>query len=230
MSGTRSILRRAGRLLKHALMLIAVFCLCVLAVLWGWTRGRIVNLQLATPAYHGTTEGWACTVVFRDGRFALCWTKTHQQGAHEIPTLGSARLGVRYWSNVAPYKMGVGLMFRGKRPLYEYDGLGFGTGVFDQREDSQGGYRQEGWLLILPVFVPVVLLALVLVRPTLRLITRCVRRHRHQCLTCGYDLRGNASGDRCPECGSLVPHEFRAWPVGLSTGGDGFRNSTTGKL
>ena len=218
MIGTRSILGSV-RLLKHALTLTAVLSLPALAVLWGWTQGRILNIQLATPAYHGTTEGWACTVIFRDGRFALCWTKTHQQGNHEIPTLGSARLGVRYWSNVAPYKMGVGLMFRGKRPLYEYDGFGFGTGVFDQREDSQEGYTQAGWLLILPVFLPVLLLTLGLVPATRRLIKRCIRKHRHQCLSCGYDLRGTPFSERCSECGSIIPNQLRVGPAFLTKQG-----------
>jgi hypothetical protein len=31
------------------------------------------------------------------------------------------------------------------------------------------------------------------------------RRAAGQCLGCGYDLRMHKSGDRCPECGQLIP-------------------------
>jgi hypothetical protein len=38
-------------------------------------------------------------------------------------------------------------------------------------------------------------------------IARVRRRRRHgRCLACGYDLRGNPDGRRCPECG-MIPEE-----------------------
>ena len=30
------------------------------------------------------------------------------------------------------------------------------------------------------------------------------RRRADRCVTCGYDLRGNPFGERCPECGTLA--------------------------
>ncbi len=50
------------------------------------------------------------------------------------------------------------------------------------------------------------------VMPTIWLLTRKRRRHRHRlahglCLKCGYDLRAHKPGDRCPECGTVTAKE-----------------------
>jgi hypothetical protein len=56
------------------------------------------------------------------------------------------------------------------------------------------------WLFSIPIWLPLILLAIL---PGGRLFTwrrRCCREQEGCCLICGYDLR--ASPDRCPECGN----------------------------
>ncbi|HSI37062.1 MAG TPA: hypothetical protein VK986_25975 [Tepidisphaeraceae bacterium] len=64
--------------------------------------------------------------------------------------------------------------------------------------------------VVFPLWVVVVLAA---VLPTV-LVVRWQRRLRQacfgMCLTCGYDLRGHAPGARCPECGTGGPVEAPA--------------------
>jgi hypothetical protein len=64
---------------------------------------------------------------------------------------------------------------------------------------------QDVQLMIIPLYAPLVLLAIAW--PLWLFIPRRVRRWRRRrkgrCASCGYDLRGSA-GDICPECGALT--------------------------
>ncbi len=64
----------------------------------------------------------------------------------------------------------------------------------------------EVWLLKLPLWIPTFLFG------SIFCLCRSLHRHRCRkrkklglCLECGYDLRG--SGERCPECGTLVERD-----------------------
>ena len=54
--------------------------------------------------------------------------------------------------------------------------------------------------LVIPLWIPVVILALILTLCCLPDHRRRKRKKLGLCLECGYDLRG--SGERCPECGT----------------------------
>ncbi|MCL2639391.1 MAG: hypothetical protein FWD53_00950 [Phycisphaerales bacterium] len=78
------------------------------------------------------------------------------------------------------------------------------------------------WLMGLPSFMTEVLLCLVaglamgtvMLMPTWIFVARWRKAHdRYQrwktnhCIACGYDLRAHKPGDKCPECGTLIPEQ-----------------------
>jgi len=80
--------------------------------------------------------------------------------------------------------------------------------------------NNEHWMVIVPMWLPVALLATaaVLSRRADHRALRADRRARGLCPACGYDLR--ASRDRCPECGAepamgRPADPFLAAPIGV---------------
>ena len=75
------------------------------------------------------------------------------------------------------------------------------------RWSASGAGYESGWMLSFPVgyllLLPGVLWLLVALRRALRTYNLRFRHRRGLCLACGYDLRGNESGN-CPECGTEV--------------------------
>jgi hypothetical protein len=73
------------------------------------------------------------------------------------------------------------------------------------RDGPFANTRERAWLL--PYWMPT---AALLALPLVRLLTSGRRRRRASraaaglCAACGYDLRGHASGQRCPECGAMT--------------------------
>lgn len=57
--------------------------------------------------------------------------------------------------------------------------------------------------MLLPLWIPVLLLLITAVRPVWRARLRAKRTARGECLSCGYCLTGNTSGV-CPECGTAL--------------------------
>ena len=73
-----------------------------------------------------------------------------------------------------------------------------------------------------PMTVVVAYLALGAMLAVMRLAQRCYARARFRwhragrCMGCGYDLRGLAQVDRCPECGQIIQARLaRPAPVSL---------------
>jgi len=74
--------------------------------------------------------------------------------------------------------------------------------------------RKRGWVANVVVWSLVLVVAASLAVAGLRFASfllalkrsdRAQRRRRtDRCVTCGYDLKGNPFGDRCPECGTLA--------------------------
>jgi len=53
------------------------------------------------------------------------------------------------------------------------------------------------------------LLSLAILVPLVRLRRARRRQRLGQCLRCGYDLRAHEPGQRCPECGTVIPIETK---------------------
>lgn len=85
------------------------------------------------------------------------------------------------------------------------------------RDDLIEEWRTEGLLgcvSLIPVSLPLLLAGVsVICTVTIANCARILhdREHAGQCLSCGYDLRGNTSG-RCPECGTPIPVSKKSDP------------------
>ena len=79
------------------------------------------------------------------------------------------------------------------------------TQPYSQPRPGDPFFWDRGWWLVIPCWMPTLLL---LIPPAIagRRLPRAWARHRRRrrglCSDCGYDLR--ASGERCPECGSAA--------------------------
>lgn len=107
----------------------------------------------------------------------------------EIET-GHLRLGVAQRTDVAPTRSGF------RQSLGWFGRIGFSIGV----NRAQWRYAT----VRIPVWIPVLLL---FIHPAVAFVQGPVLRHhrwrRNQCLECGYDLTGSASGI-CSECGEVI--------------------------
>jgi hypothetical protein len=59
--------------------------------------------------------------------------------------------------------------------------------------------------LYFPLWFPILLTSLPLIRPVVRIVRRRKDHKAGLCAACGYDLRTHKPGQRCPECGTIVP-------------------------
>jgi hypothetical protein len=74
--------------------------------------------------------------------------------------------------------------------------------------------QHRAW--VVPLWIFLLLFAFI---PNLYLIAILRRRSRcwrSLCVTCGYDLRVHKPGERCPECGTLIPDSQAATIAGKS--------------
>jgi hypothetical protein len=76
---------------------------------------------------------------------------------------------------------------------------GFGSTSFDGRPPDE--MFRGGSIVMIPTWLPLLLLGILPAFTLRRLIARRQRRRAGLCRHCGYDLR--ATPDRCPECGAV---------------------------
>ncbi len=164
-----------------------------------------------------------CTVLVVLAGAAWWWSHYDSIGIFALPFESNARVfrGTIYWRHVyehsassipaASWPGSPILKARILPPLATYPTFRFSSGhemgyVLPSGRIQPAKYR----LLLTPVWLFLVLFA---VYPVTFLLYTPRRRRRQRleqglCVRCGYDLRGNASG-QCPECGCEVQLQHR---------------------
>ena len=86
--------------------------------------------------------------------------------------------------------------------------VAIGATVWDTADSSLGPEHPLGIarlaLRLVTFFASAVAIAIGTI-VALRMARETIRLRKGLCLKCGYDLRAQSGGDRCPECGSSVP-------------------------
>jgi len=89
---------------------------------------------------------------------------------------------------------------------------GFGWCAGLMREHPPGTYQTAGWGIIFPMWAAFALSMLPVPFCLHAFVVRDRRQHRRRlglCEKCSYDLRAHKPGDRCPECGTVIPTETK---------------------
>jgi len=212
-----AILRRVLRFAQIGFRVVEISSLVMLMFLWIWTFHRVVNFKFETADYDGTNGGHGYYLLFRDGRISIHMVATDTDGTFDKANDNRLHPSFFYLPKAAPYRMSVRPFFQKPRLLYDIDGYGFGTGVIGNFEDGGRPYTITGWALIIPAYLPVILL-LIMLSPLIIRSWRSRKKPANQCCpACSYDLRGNPGSARCPECGNLIPLDLQTNLAGLST-------------
>lgn len=176
-------MRRLLRCLVHALSAVSLLVCVANVVLWVRSlRTTDMVIFTAGPAF--------CQLCSQDS--TIYWEiNTDCRPFSRRPTFSSGPAG-----HTQP------------KSMFDWRKLGFGwhTGVINYMEMppqlQSRTVRVPDWFLVL----------LTAAGPVGGMWRRYHRRRRIQrrirlglCLTCGYDLRAHFSGQRCPECGTVVP-------------------------
>ena len=78
------------------------------------------------------------------------------------------------------------------------------------RPEAEAPPNLQGWLLGIPYWPLAAVASAYAAAIVRRRVRAALRRHRGQCIACGYDLRGSsATSDRCPECGTTCASRAR---------------------
>lgn len=159
-------------------------------------RATVILLIVAEA---GLAALWIRSNSFEE---TFCWTSLSEEAATEVRIVFfSGR-----WSTEVSTHTGLSRLWRWT------EGLGWRTkyqapdvrspwywGIVDLRYFAHNGPRLHLRGLIVPLWIPMLLLAFPKVVSTYRTRERRRRLRRGLCIHCGYDLR--ASPGRCPECG-----------------------------
>jgi hypothetical protein len=186
-----------GRLLNVLAILSLLLCLAM-AALWVFSSLKVFHLRYnrSPPA----NETYAYYLGFKSygGTVSAEVHRRHFPASYFGRLTGSELSDFR-----KAYPPGLDWSVAGGKQTIFYSpeprGFRFHHGVYPQA----AGWRSEYGLLAVPLWLPMVLS---LVLPVVRL-QRIVAARRIErpglCPSCGYDLQ--ATPERCPECGTMVP-------------------------
>ncbi len=181
--------RRSRRILFHTAAAGSALLLVAVLILWPWSYFRWDNF------HYDTRTGVECGIGSLGGRVNWYWGAYLQvTGAPRTPAgLGYSGRGVVLGEAAWSYgDRSQGTVFG---PIYRCLGCEYWAWVYN------GGR----------VYVPYSYLAVLLaITPVLWLLTRKRRRLADEmatglCPICDYDLRAHKAGERCPECGTVIP-------------------------
>jgi hypothetical protein len=190
--------RRKGFTLFSALSLLLCVGVCVLWVR-SYSHGERVNGFFRESAYLQTPV-WTFTLISGNGGFGVSEAHNSVYCADEakwrrVLERNPARRGIFYGSLPA-------VVYPQWNPgESEWRWAGFQWTRTDRRAPNYWSIERSA---VLPYWLPCLL---AVVAPTMWFRARLVRslqKRRGRCISCGYDLTGNASGT-CPECGATIP-------------------------
>jgi hypothetical protein len=177
---------RLPRILLNATTVFSLV-LCVLTIVL-WAR------SLRTPLGPG---GFSSRIITKNHVLRLSSAAGDAELIRVIGPMSFARPRDRTrWSESADH---IAHLWRNSDQAWGLLGASLYVGGFGPGATVLGGTRIRYWALIVPLWMPTLLSALL---PAIRLFHwRRGRRPDHACAVCGYDLR--ATPERCPECGTI---------------------------
>ena len=182
------------------LMRYSLFPLCGLFLL-----AVVTDSSISTRSSHGIVvhgrRGAGLAIYSSARHLYFC--------AGRIPSELIVPVADGFYSNWPESGMGYSAVFRWTGPFRVIAGVDTGleppTGVppawLARYPNSVSSLHVRHWVASLVTLM----LSAAAFRPYWRVAVRRRRSRRNCCLECGYDLRAHKPGDRCPECGTVVP-------------------------
>ena len=184
----------------------AAFGLLCLAVLALWVRS-----YSASSSFPRSLAGSGVQAYSWYGHITLAAFRINSPNARVSVTLDPPGIGARLPpcpprpeldpgldANVMVLDVRTGFAAAGMR-----NGFGFHAPVVSDRIPISTGGSWQYALLVVPHWFVAGLLVLLPMVTTVTRLGRWFRSRKGLCVTCGYDLHGNVSGN-CPECGAMA--------------------------